>query len=458
VAIEVYLFAVLVAALVFGNIILRFFGRKLVTIAFNSGVLLLLILLAILLGHDSTVYLNVFSISPFSTFFFVISASGILLVNFIAYARSQDYFDFALLSSFALAGMLIVVSATSLVSIFLGLELINIPSVFIVLLSRKNGLEPAIKLFIMGSVAIALFSFAAVLVYGAANTLLLEQQQQNSLLLFALILFITSLGFEASVFPFSILIPDIHQGAGAHATAMIGGVNDRIGFAALVQILVLVFVTSDFAFLVVATLSVLTILYGNIVALVQDNLKRMLAYSSISQVGYLLMGVAVRGSEGVSASLFQAFAYTFLFIGTMSIVAWLESKGKKEITDLIGLYKENRFCAIALAIFLMSMIGIPLTTGFVGKFLILFSVVDGGATFVAVLGIAGTVISVFYYAKVISAIYTNKLGARRMQVDKPTLLVVCVCVAITVLFGIYPQPILDITNSAAQFLFRGLRV
>lgn len=450
---EFYFFVAIMALLVIGNALFKMFERRRVQLAYNTTLLALLALSAFFLSGANSTYINFFAATPFSAFFISLFAIGMLLLHLLAYSGFRGYKDFALLSSFALVGMCFVASANSLIGIFLGLELISIPSSFIILISRRNSLEAATKFFIMSSVAIALLSFAIVFVYGSANTLLLAEQQQNTLLLFALVLFFASLGFEASIFPFDVLIPDVYQGSGAFATAMLGGLNKKAGFAALIQVLILIFITSSFAFFVAVILSVLTMFYGNLVALAQDNLKCMLAYSSISQAGYILIGISVQSQAGISASLFQIFAHTFLFIGMMGIVVWLESKGKNEINDLIGLYKENAFCAAALTVFLLSFVGVPLTTGFVGKFLLFLGAINSGVAWLAIIGIINSIISIFYYVKVVSAAYTNKFGAHYMHLEWSVFFVIAFCLAVTLVFGIYPQPIIQITNSAASYLF-----
>jgi proton-translocating NADH-quinone oxidoreductase chain N len=447
-------FATLVVLLVMGNMFLRVHSKKKLTLAFNSVILLSLIASSYFLSSANYIYLNFFAANSFSAFFIFMFTTGIFLIHFITYSRSRDYRDFALLSSFALVGMYMVASEVSLVSIFLGLELVSMPSAFMILLSKKDSLEAAVKFFVMSSIAVSLFSFAIVIVYGSVNTLILGAQQQSNLLLFALVLFIASLGFEASIFPFNVLIPDIYQGSGAHMTAMLGGVNETVSLAALFQVLILLFINFEFAFFVVAALAVFTMSYGNVIALVQDDLKRMLAYSSISQTGYILIGIAMGSEEGISASLFMIFSSAFLFIGAMSIVAWLESRDRNDLNGLIGLYKENRFCAVALSFFLLALIGMPITTGFIGKFLLFLSVVDAGAVSIAVIGILNTAISVFYYIRIISAVYTNKVGAYHIRVDRPTLFVITFCLAITLAFGIYPQPLMQLTNSAATYLLK----
>ena len=452
---EIYAFIGLVALLCAGNLAFRMSSKKRQHLIFNLAVMLLLMASICILSIAQSLYFNVISVNPFSIFFFLIFTIAIFLLNLLAYARSRDYGNFAILASFALAGMYLVASSTTLVTIFLGLELMSIPSAFMILLSRRDALEAATKFFIMASIAIALLSLAIVLVYGSTNSLSLTNQPPSDLLYFALVLFIASLGFEGSVFPFNVLLPDVYQGSAAYVTAMLGGVNKKVGLMALMQVLILIFLMDRTAFVMVAALSVITMFYGNMVALVQTNFKRMLAYSSISQAGYILIGIAVATQAGIGASIFQIFAHMFIFIGAMSMVAWLESRDRNEINDLIGLYKENRFCAIALTIFLLSLVGLPFTTGFFGKFLLILSAVNANLVWLALFGIINSMISIFYYAKVITAMYTEKVGSYRSQLDSLTLVVVIVCLAVTIVFGIYPQPIVQLANGAAGFLISG---
>ncbi len=450
-----YAFIAFVAVLVLGEILLRLTARKKAAFWFTTALLaiILALTLALLLAGGSYAYFNLLSFNPFSLFFAMLFTAGMLLVNALAYARSGDYANFAVLASFALSGMYLVAFANSLITVFVGLELMSLPSVFIVLLSRRDAMEATVKLFIMAAVSVAVLSLAVVMVYGASGALSLSAAGAGALVGFAFVLFIASLGFEASIFPFNVLLPDVYQGAGAYAAAMLGGLNKKVGFAALIQVLILIFILSRADFIVVAVLAVATMFYGNLAALLQNNLKRMLAYSSISQAGYILVGIAVATEAGISGSLVQIFAHVFLFIGAMSIVAWLESRGRGDVDGTLGLYKDNRFMAIALSIFMLSMVGLPFTTGFVGKFLIFLSAVNGGLTILAVLGIVNSVISVFYYARVLTSTYTTKVGGYKIRADAQTVFVVGACLVITVLFGVYPQLLIHLANGASSYLF-----
>ncbi len=419
-----------------------------------------LIFLALLIGSATLIMMsgysgvvaNIFSINPFSTFLFLLFTSGLFLVNIIAFNYSENYKDFAVIANFALLGMYLVSASVSVITIFLGLELASIPMVFAILLS-KRGIEAAAKLFIMASIAIAVLSFAIVILYGATNSFALSSYSGPFVIAFAGLLFIAALGFEASIFPFNVLIPDVYTGSPAYVTGMLGGMNKKVGLVALIQVLILIFISDKQIFILVAILSVLTMTYGNVVALVQRNTKRMLAYSSISQAGYIMIGIAAATQQGVAASLFQIFAHMFIFIGMMGIIAMLERHNRAEVDELIGLNGENRYAAFALSLFMLSLIGLPLTTGFIGKFLLFLSAINAGLAWLAVIAIVNSVISIFYYLKAIMAMYTEKDAGRPIKMGKALAFAVLVCVVITLAFGIYPQPIINLVNSAAGFLY-----
>lgn len=447
-------FAILCALLVGGNLLIRLSNSERSQFAYNSVVMTLLLACAGYMLYNNATYTaaGLFSINPFSLFFVLILTFALLLVSILAFGYAKRFGDFSVMAAFSLMGIYTVAFSSTLITIFVGLELMAIPTVFIILLSRRS-LEAAAKLFIMGSVSVAVLSFAIVTFYGGTNSFALVQSQQTNLLLLAAMLFVASIGFEASIFPFNVLIPDVYEGSPAYATAMLGGINKKVGFIVLIQLLTLVFVTYKSAFMVIAILSVLTMFYGNIAAIMQRNFKRMLAYSSISQAGYIMIGIATASQEGISASLFQIFAHVFLFIGILAVVAWLESRNRSEIEELIGLNDENKLAAAAAAIFMLSLIGLPFTTGFIGKFLLFLSAVNTGLVWLAVIGIVNSIISIYYFARPIMAMYTSREDAKRIRMDGTVVAVVVICLAITILLGIYPQPLIQMVSNASGFLF-----
>lgn len=445
------------AILLVGNLMLRIFEKRSLQLCYNAALLAAIGILALsgLYYNLQGTFFNVISVNPFSLFLIAMFSFGMFLVNIIAYPYSDNYGDFAVLAVFALSGMYMLSLSNSLITVFIGLELASLPSVFMILLSRKS-VEAATKFFIMASIAISLLSLAVVLFYGGSGGLSLTRTSRSEMLVFAAVLFIVSLGIDASIFPFNLLIPDIYEGSPAYVTGMLGGLNKKLAFAALIQVLILAFVGYKSVFDLIAIFSVVTMFFGNIVAIMQKNLKRMLAYSSISQSGYILIGIATSSTAGLMGSLFQIFAHAFAFIGVLGVVAWLESKHKHTIDDLNGLSRENRFAAFAMSLFMLAFVGLPFTAGFVGKFLIFVGAASAGMTWLAVLGIVNSVISIYYYSKPIMAAYSGekKGHVRAIHMEKATAIAISIAVIITIALGIYPQPLISIAHNAASYLLK----
>lgn len=451
-----YIFAALCALLVFFNLA-GAVGKR-TRMQFASTILFLALIVAsiawMMANNSDYVALGILHVDAFSLFFALIFTFGMMLVNILGYARDLHYSSFALLGSFALMGMYLVAFAGSLVSIFIGLELMGIPTIFAMLLSKRVAIEASVKLFILASVAIALFSFAMVLVYGATGSVaLVSPAAASNLMLIALGMIIAALGFEAALFPFNLWVPDVYQGASTHVTAMIGGINKKVGFLALLEVLFLLFAVDKAVFVpIMYVLAVITMFYGNIAALAQRNVKRMLAYSSIAQAGYIAIGIAVATGYSLSASLFQIFAHMIMFIGAIAVVLFMESKNRSEINDYIGLHKESSIAAFCLTIMLLSLIGTPLTMGFMGKFLLFSSAVYGGALLLALIGILNSVISVYYYFRVITAMYSSKSGPQHLHVRGNVLFVIVLCTLLVIAFGVYPNLIMGIAGGAAALI------
>lgn len=448
-------FIIAFSLLVAGNVAVRIADLRKVQFAYNSAMLAALsgILAYMLFTGYSALRLGFLSFNPFSLFLGLIFSLGMLFVNFIAFNYRSQFEDFAVLESFAIAGMYAIAFSANLVAIFIGIELMTLPSVFMILLDRRN-IEAAVKLFIMASVSVAVFSFALILFYGATGSIGFAAGQKGIMLSFALVLFIVAVGFEASLFPFNVWIPDVYAGASAYITGMLGGINKKVGFAALMLIVLVAFSAyAPSVRYVIALLSVITMFYGNLGALRQRNVKRMLAYSSISQTGYILIGIAVVSGFGAAASLVQIFAHAFAFIGLLAILSWLERRNRFAVDDFIGLGNENALAAFALSIMMLSLIGMPFTVGFIGKFMLFAGAISGKLMWLALLGVINSIISIYYYARVIMAAYTSKAGASKLRMEATTTLVVVLCLGIVLFFGIYPSIIISLASNAGNYLF-----
>jgi len=432
------------------NITVRLLDRKRVQFAVTLFFLAIILALYSLIIYykDFGLHLGLININPFTTLISAIITMGMLLVQLIAY-NEQAYNDFSLLSGFSFIGMLLAIMSNNIATLFIGLALLTVPTVLILLLSKK-WIEAGIKYFIVTALSAGLFAFGAAVLFFATGSLQISTQTNSLGGVVAFLFFVVAISVEAGIFPFNLWIPDVYQGAPAFATAMLGGLNKKIGLMALLYVAILMFPYISQNLLLL--FSLLTMFYGNLAALVQRNVKRMLAYSSISQVGYILIGLAAMSKYGIAASIFQIFAHIFAFIEALAIIAFLERKGRIEVKDYVGLSDENRLAAFALSLMLLSMIGMPFTAGFVGKFLLFSSAIYSNLAWLAILGVVNSVISIYYYAKIIIAVYTNKEGARPMGLGLATSVASLFNIAIIILFGIRPQLIFGLMQSAASAL------
>ncbi|MFI5412322.1 MAG: proton-conducting transporter membrane subunit, partial [Candidatus Micrarchaeales archaeon] len=330
--------------------------------------------IALLLYAQDTQLLNLFNIYPFSMLFVALFSVAFMLINILSYDYSDDYLSFSLLLGFVALGTFSVAMANSFITILLGIELVSVPTAFMIMINGKQYVEAAVKLFILAAIGITLIAFAIALIFpydpGLYLVPLLSTPGLSGsyLTTLALLLFIAGLAFDASLFPFNLWVPDVYSGSPANITALLAGINKKVAFVALFEILFLsLFQFIGIFSLVFQVLAIFTMFFGNIVALVQNNVKRLFAYSAISQAGYIALGFAAGTAYGISASIFQIVAHTFMIIGTFAIILWLESKNINTIQDYNGLGSRNKFMAFSLTIFMLSMIGIPPLIGFVGK-------------------------------------------------------------------------------------------
>ena len=409
-------------------------------------------------SDSSIVPFSAFRISQFSMFFISLFSILLVLVNIISYEYSQDYISFSALFGFTIAGMYVVTMANSLISVFLGIELMALPTAFMIMINGKQGIESAVKLFVMAATAIAAFSFALALVFPfnaqlSLTALHIGSGQGNYLVLLAVVLFVISLAFEASLFPFNLWVPDVYQGAQGNITAMMSGINKKVAFVAIMEVffIALVPLSSVFSQLFIA-LAIATMFYGNIVALVQDNVKRLFAYSSISQAGYIMIGIAVATQYGIEASIFQIVAHALAIIAIFAVILWLEENNIKSLKDYTALSRRNGFAASTLTILMLSLIGIPPLIGFVGKFLLFTSAIYSNLLFLAAIGIFNSFISVYYYAKVIMAMYSKKEEVRSLRMGWSVSAVSVISVIAVLVLGLVPQFLIAAASQASAAL------
>jgi len=405
--------------------------------------------------------------------FFLVAA---ILVLFMAAEFSDriaagisEYYS---LIVFALAGMLFAASANDFVMLFVSIELITIT--FYVLTSFQRGkiasLEAGVKYLILGALSSAFLVFGIALIWGTTGKLnftelaaVAVQFEANKLFLLGVLFVLVGLGFKIAAFPFQIWVPDVYQGAPTPTTAFLAVGSKAAGFVLLLRVLFTAVpaVTAHWTDLLIVN-SGITILYGNLCALPQRNLKRLLGYSSIAHAGYLLLGVAALNASGQAAVMYYLAGYLFTVLAAFTVICLVARQTDTEdIPALAGLNQRSPLLAATMTLAMASLAGIPPLAGFFGKFLLLKSVIESaqathnhGYYCLVFTALAGVVISLYYYFGVIRAIYWSREtpDLSPISLSAPAKLTVWICIAGMFWIGLFPNTVLNLANEAANVL------
>jgi len=402
--------------------------------------------------------------------FFLLAAIIVLIIT-VDYA-DRIYFgitEFYALTLFALSGMLFAASTNDFVMLFVSLELITVT--FYVLNSyqraRLKSLEAGVKYLILGAVSTAFTLFGIALIYGAGGTTNFTELFHNEnaflskLFVLGVVMVLIGLGFKISAFPFQIWAPDVYEGSPTPATAFLAVGSKAAGFVLLMRLLFVAVpkVTVQWNTLLMV-LTIVTILYGNLCAIPQRNLKRLLGYSSIGNAGYLLLGITAFSFEGSSAVLYYLLGYLFTVLAAFLVISAITHEAQDEdISILAGLHQRSPILAATLAFSMISLAGIPPLAGFFGKFLLLKSVVERAATqpiYWVLLGVAlfGIVTSFYYYLGVVRAIYWSKEvpDYSPIRVSIPVRFALYGCIIGIVYLGLFPNAPLNAAHAGANSL------
>jgi NADH-quinone oxidoreductase subunit N len=401
--------------------------------------------------------INVGGMGSLFSIMFCISALGtIVLARDYLEREGAHYGEFYLLILFATIGMVLMASAADLIIIFLGLELMSICLYVLAGYMRKRALsnESALKYFLLGSFATGFLLYGIALVYGAAGSTKISYLILNygvvSVSPFFWIgigfLFI-GLAFKVGGVPFHMWIPDVYQGAPTPVTGFMSTGAKAAAFSAII----LVFLTpgtlrGDGVVKMIAVVSSLSMIAGNIIAISQSNLKRMLAFSSIAHAGYLLVGIASNNQIGKNGVIFYLFCYTFMNLGAFGILSLMEREEKNlTFDDYSGFGFRHPVIAAFMSIFLFSLAGIPPFAGFFGKYYVFVAAIDAGLTWLAILGVLMSVVSVYYYLRLIVVMYFRE-GDQQLpvKISNASYAVIIICVLAIIGLGIYPSSLLSI--------------
>jgi NADH-quinone oxidoreductase subunit N len=402
--------------------------------------------------------------------FIVAAALSAMIAEPFMREHRFEFGELYALLMFATAGMMILASATDLVTIFLGIETMSL-AVYVLTGSWRRSAkssEAAMKYFLTGAFATAILLYGMALVYGAAGTTSLQAITRDAgklasqpIFLVGVLLMLAALAFKIAAVPFHMWAPDAYEGAPTPVTGFMAAGIKAAGFAVLVRLFSTAFSAKEVAFgasgwaSVLAVLSVLTMTVGNLAALRQDNVKRMLAYSSIAHAGYLMLGLvalAVVGADARAPLLFYLAAYTFTTIGAFGIVAWLGSRGDErlQLDDWAGLAQRHPAAALAMTLFMLSLGGVPPTAGFFGKFyLFRAALAKPGMATLVIIAVLNSVVSVFYYLRVVTAMYFREVGREPQPLRSTALNAALLIAAIAVLaIGLLPRWLIDTATAA----------
>ncbi len=358
--------------------------------------------------------------------------------------------------------MMLMASAGDLITLYLGLELMAL-SVYILagFMRRDNrSNESAIKYLLLGAFSSGIMLYGMSLLYGLSGTtnlagilgFLREADLANPVLFLAMIMLVVSFGFKVAAVPFHMWVPDVYEGAPTSVTAFMSAGPKVAGFAVLLRVFTYTLEPLHaHSTAIISGLAVLTMAVGNIMALSQTNIKRMLAYSSIAHAGYALVGLAAGGPEGAASVMLYVCIYALMNMGAFGVVIMLRKAGERgeEIADFAGLGKTNKTAAFLMLIFMFSLTGIPPMAGFVGKFYVFKSAVQAGLVWLAVVGVLFSAISAYFYLRVIMIMYMNEpKGSFELTTSPSLALALAISVTAVIVIGVYPTNLLNFARAS----------
>lgn len=419
-------------------------------------------------GGDATAFHGMVAADNFGLFLTVVILIGgvlsiLISIDFI-HQRKVDHGEYYVLILAAIAGMIVMATATDLIVIFLGLELLSLPLYILAAFYREDhaSLEAGMKYFLLGAFSSAFFLYGIALVYGAIGTTSLTQfaatillPSQNTLLLVAGAgLLLVGFAFKVALVPFHWWTPDVYDGAPTPVTAFMSVAVKAAAFGAFFRAFSLAIPGSyaDWR-IALSVIAVLTMTAGNVAALLQTSIKRMLAYSSIAHAGYILIALIALGERGISNVQFYLLAYTFTNLGAFAAVIALGDNARERVTisDLAGAARDHPLIAAALTICLLSLAGFPPFVGFAAKFLIFGGAVETGRAWLAVVGVLNSLVSVYFYLRPVVQMYMSPAaepGWGKVRVWPAVTLALGVCVVAVIVLGLLPARVLNIAPIA----------
>jgi NADH-quinone oxidoreductase subunit N len=413
---------------------------------------------------------NMVAVDGFSVFarlvILIATALGLLVAQGYLRREGLEGAECHALLLLSASGMLLMTSANDLIVVFLALEILSIALYVLAAFDRRRleSQEAGLKYFVLGSFSSAVFLYGVALCYGATGTTSLPGMASflaantvfsSGLLLAGVAFMLVGLGFKVAAVPFHMWTPDVYQGAPSPVTGFMAAGAKAAGFAALLRVFGTAFDAYSVDWRPLAWgLAVASLVVGNVVAIVQQDVKRMLAYSSIGHAGYVLMGFQADTGDGFASALFYLLAYTFMVLGSFAVVSIVGRRGDRRhrLDDYRGLGARQPLLAGALTLFLLAQAGVPLTAGFMAKFSVFSATIDAREYALVIVGVLSAVISMFFYLRLIVLMYMTDPEAGDagpgFELDAATGTALAVAAVATVVLGVLPGPVLDFARHA----------
>ncbi len=420
-----------------------------------------------LAGSSGVTFGGMFISDGYSTFFKIIFLVNVILSVLISIKyiviEKVNFGEYYSLILFSTVGMMIMASAGDLIVLYLGLELMALSTYVLAGFIRHNirSNEAALKYFLLGAFSSAFLLYGISIIYGLTGTtdikaisLFISEKglAGNPSLLLSVMFFTVAFGFKIAAAPFHMWAPDVYEGAPTSVTAFMSVGPKAAGFAVLGRVFMVAFasITVDWAAILIP-ISILTMGVGNIVALSQTNIKRMLAYSSIAHAGYALLGIIAANNEGIASMMNYLMIYAFMNIGAFAVIIMLRSEGFKgeDINDYEGLAKTHPLSAALMLIFMFSLTGIPPTAGFIGKLYIFMSAINAGYTWLVIVAVIFSAISAYFYLRIVMYMYMKEPKATvSLSTSPATGLALAVTVIAVLVIGVYPSVLVEFARAA----------
>ncbi|MEO5324531.1 NADH-quinone oxidoreductase subunit N [Mesorhizobium sp. CC13] len=451
------------ALLILGQLLPKGQGHFLVwgsvAIVLTAGLATLL-----LAGDVRPAYSGMFIADRFAVFFkgvfYLATVLTFLLSRKYAEIEGIESSEYYVLLLFALSGMMIMASATDLLSIYVGLELMALCTYVLTgfLRSERRSNEAALKYVILGGAATGMFLYGVSLVYGLTGTTSLDgvaiavaNNAGDPGLLLAVVFIVAGLAFKVGAVPFHMWVPDVYEGAPTTVTAFMSVAPKAAGFAVILRVFLNPLVAASNAWIVIAVIAVVTMALGSFVALVQDNFKRLLAYSSIAHAGFAMFGVVAGGADGIASVMLYLLIYAFMNLGIFATIILMRNGdfSGEAIDDYGGLAKSHPGLALLMLLYLFSLAGIPPTAGFFAKFYVLVALVERGFVALAVVAVLLSAIAAYFYIRIVMVIYMREPGEQTYPALTPSVrATLALTAAGTVGIGLFPAWFLKLAQDS----------